>query len=167
MLVTDDTSVLAWQDIDDTVRDAASRIGNDGGFGGGSGSTSIGAANVFAIHWVPTDGPSVKTIIVIPTDARGHLLRYWMAAGNNSALDCQHAVDGSRVGQLVAEGGAAWPWIPTSDSTCQLAILGDGSNRLAITLSKAGPGADSVYFFVRVDDFGIIPSDGYQGYTQD
>lgn len=127
--------------------------------------TGIGTSHVYAIHWVPT-AQGMRVIPVFEGDARGRLIRYWMSAGVNSIADCVHGIDGTRQSTQVAEGATLSPYISCSDSVCQLSIDPTSMN-LVITLTKTNAGADSVYFYVRVDDFGVIPSTGYSNQSQD
>jgi hypothetical protein len=127
---------------------------------GGAGGT----ANELAIHWQPT-AAGARTIQVIAGDCRGRLVRYWMAAGTTIA-NLQHCVtgDSSQQGIVTAMHGS-WPndLLGTAISHATIALNGT-TNALEVTFSSIG--ADDVYFYVRVDDFGVIPSDGYQSYAQ-
>ena len=96
-----------------------------------------------------------------------------MTCGRNSIADCRIGYDGSPPGPRGNDGGnydwgditGPWPCDNTGakHSTCTLGV--DATTK-ALNIYLSATQADDVYFYVRVDDFGAIPSDGYQSYAQ-
>jgi hypothetical protein len=123
---------------------------------------AAGTANSFAVHWQPTDSGQHR-IVVIDGDAHGRMIRYWLSGGTTIA-GCVGDTQNKIVGTTIAESGFL-VHIGASSSDCALCIDPANGNLLVI-LNNYGAGADDAYFYVRVDDFGPIPSDGYQSYAQ-